>query len=289
MVIGPDPEAQLAPYHEFECTGLDDEYVQDIDTTEEIRGLLSEVRKDGETRTLQEALEWHGLEDRVVSDLSEVETDRDHKYAWALVQNNQLVKAVKRTNPNAKWDWFQVGGRWTGFLKLKPGANGEVGKPGLMTKPATAGRVDSALFGDIDIDGMRDEAGEKASETWNRVRTVAPEPWKSWDSVRTFFGDINEARDFYNNQPAIKALRKTEFWCADEFLTDHGTYVEDARNAALSTFAVLYQGTWFERGEMGWFGCVSDEKEKSVWLETFEEILSKLTPTDLVTVVDCHI
>lgn len=29
LVIGPNYEEQLAPYHEFECTGCDDEYVQD--------------------------------------------------------------------------------------------------------------------------------------------------------------------------------------------------------------------------------------------------------------------
>ena len=30
LVIGPDPERQLAPYHEFECTGMDDEYVDNV-------------------------------------------------------------------------------------------------------------------------------------------------------------------------------------------------------------------------------------------------------------------
>jgi hypothetical protein len=33
MVIGPNIETQLAPYHEFECTGIDDEYVVDVDET----------------------------------------------------------------------------------------------------------------------------------------------------------------------------------------------------------------------------------------------------------------
>lgn len=290
MVIGPDPEAQLAPYHEFECTGLDDKYVQDVDITGSILSLLTEAGQDGKTKTLQEALEYEGLENRVVSDLSEVETEGNHKYGWVLVQNNQLVRAVRRTNPNKKWDWYQVGGRWTGFLKLKPGANGEVGEPGLMTQPASAGKADSALFGDIDVEGMRNEAGEEASERWNHARKTAPDPWESWESVRNRFDAIEQARQFYNGQDAIKALCKEDMWSnKDEFLTDHDTYVENARKAALSTFAVLHKGTWFERGEMGWFGFVSDEKEKDVWLETVEEILSELAPTDLVTIVDCHI
>ena len=31
MVVGDDVDYQLAPFHEFECTGVDDEFVQNID------------------------------------------------------------------------------------------------------------------------------------------------------------------------------------------------------------------------------------------------------------------
>lgn len=37
LVVGDNVEVQLAPYHEFECTGRDDQYVQEIDETEEAR------------------------------------------------------------------------------------------------------------------------------------------------------------------------------------------------------------------------------------------------------------
>ena len=44
LVIGAHPEQQLAPFHEFECTGKNDQYVQDTDVTDE-------YRKDYEDRT----------------------------------------------------------------------------------------------------------------------------------------------------------------------------------------------------------------------------------------------
>lgn len=47
LVIGDNVEQQLQPYHEFECTGINDQYVQDIDETEE---KLAEVKSD--TRTM---------------------------------------------------------------------------------------------------------------------------------------------------------------------------------------------------------------------------------------------
>jgi len=37
LVIGNNVETQLAPFHEFECTGTDDQYVVDVDKTEEAR------------------------------------------------------------------------------------------------------------------------------------------------------------------------------------------------------------------------------------------------------------
>ena len=47
MVIGEDPEAELAPFHEFECTGLDDQYVQDVDITEEVLRQLTTFEEKG--------------------------------------------------------------------------------------------------------------------------------------------------------------------------------------------------------------------------------------------------
>lgn len=37
LVIGEDVEKQLAPFHEFECTGVNDEFVQNIDITDKVR------------------------------------------------------------------------------------------------------------------------------------------------------------------------------------------------------------------------------------------------------------
>lgn len=48
------------------------------------------------------------------------------------------------TNPNAKWDWWTIGGRWSGLLKLKPGVYYN-----------NQNRVNFAYAGDVDIDELR--------------------------------------------------------------------------------------------------------------------------------------
>lgn len=55
----------------------------------------------------------------------------------------------KTNNPNSKWDWYQIGGRWPGMLKLKNGY------------------VDQARFGDIDWIAMKKERIRDKHNQWN--------------------------------------------------------------------------------------------------------------------------
>ncbi|CAQ71573.1 hypothetical protein [Cupriavidus taiwanensis] len=66
-------------------------------------------------------------------------------------------------------------------------------------------------------------------------------------------------------------------------------YVQAARDAAGVTFAVLHDGKWYERGSMGWWGCVSDEKDTNEWYRQFAELIDGLPDDTPLTVVDCHI
>lgn len=98
-------------------------------------------------------------------------------------------------NPNSKWDWYSIGGRWSGTLVNKEGDT-----------------VSEANVSDID-----------------------------WNNTQIPFA-----------------------------------YVEP-------------NGVWKERGEMGWFACVSNEKDENVWNEEFNNFLKSLPDDAYVTVVDCHI
>jgi len=290
MVIGPDHDAQLAPYHEFECTGRVDQYVVDVDITDEFREEMANA-EDGQT-PLEYALEYYGYEDRVVADESEVDREDAHQFGWVVVRDGELVRAVKRTNPNAQWDWYEVGGRWTGMLKLKPGATGVRGVPGLGAHAAKQGYADQARMGDIDWEGMCDEAAEKAGAYWDQVRAVSPNVWESWDSVQARFpNDIAGARDFYHNQEGRRLLQQTKdlFWCEDSVLVSREEYVQEARDGAGMTYAFLKDGVWMERGSMGWWGVSTDNMPRSEWCARMREMIDSLGPDTLITIVDCHI
>lgn len=66
------------------------------------------------------------------------------KYEGYKLENGKIYYG---SNPNAKWDWYQIGGRWNGGLKVKE-KKGIKGTPGLMTSEKED--YDSALKKDIE-------------------------------------------------------------------------------------------------------------------------------------------
>jgi len=73
----------------------------------------------------------------------------------------------------------------------------------------------------------------------------------------------------------------------DDYIIPRDKYVAQCGKNAFITYAVLREGKWYARGEMGWWGISSDEKDD--WDEKFFEMLNEIPEDTLLTVVDCHI
>lgn len=162
-------------------------------------------------------------------------------------------------NPKAKWDWWQVGGRWGGSLKLK-------GAP-------PDKRVDEARAGDIDWDfmyGSTPEVRERLVRFWE-IHVEGREPADDLDK------EIAKELVLYKPQYYIDRFGSKERFVDAE--------------CAFSTYAVLRYGEWRGQGRMLMFGC-SDEKNGAAadWATGFRaEFIDKLDPDDIVAIVDCHI
>lgn len=300
MVIGDDFEKQLAPYHEFECTGTDNEYVLDVDKTEEFKKEWEDHKNDYSTQA-EFAYEWYGW--KSANNRGELDLSDEHKYGYVLVNDEGVVeKAVDRTNPSAKWDWYQLGGRWSGLLKLKEGAEGVVGPPSFFGTPASEGYVDQAKKGDIDFEGMYAEAERKAHKKYDLLErlTEGLTPPMTWKETLEQYGTgrIDEAREYLQNSPWMKAVNKSDelrtfFGDIVEDMCVHtggrNAYVEKSRCSAITTFAVVKDGVWYEKGEMGWWGIVTNEKDQQDWNQKFMDLIEGLPDETLITIVDCHI
>lgn len=106
-------------------------------------------------------------------------------------QGNRLISY----NPNSKWDWWEIGGRWDGIIRN----NRQSSKNGF---------------------------------------------------------NFNEKHYTLNNN-TVKV---------EQLINDCQQY----------PFAIVApDGEWYEKGKMGWWACVADEKEKDLWEKQCREVFEK--------------
>lgn len=283
MVFGEDAEKQLAPFQENNMGNCPGEYMEFSDETDYINKEWGE--EDQETRGQYNndieayAADYHGYK----------KDEETGKYGYW-------------ENPNKKWDYYQLGGRWSGHFKLKAGSEGNVGRRGLFSSEPEAGYVDSARKCDIDFGPMRTNAAKEGEEKYDEVISIVGDSIKEmhdWTYVRQnlFSGEIELARDFYNSQIAPTRLKewnskneyKNSFLNLEDFKMTREEYSKKCSDAAISSFAVIKDGVWYEKGEMGWWGITSDEKEQSDWNREFNDLLDSLPEETVISLYDCHI
>lgn len=270
----------LAPYQENNMGDCPEQYLSFYDATDEVVEHYSKL-SDEERKEYPDLLAYA----------------KDYWGYTNRAKEGEEPKFGHFENVNAKWDWWSIGGRWSGFLKTK--GEPALGSTGLMGMHYSRedGSTDFAQVCDIDWDAMMDEAGREAAERYDLVRPVmdASEPYVAFDVFRDQHENIDAARKAYWDQPVIEAVRANEEarvaagWGMDlaSFLVSRDEYVERARRSAIVPFAILDDEGWHERGEMGWWAIVNNEDEN--WEEVASERLLNLNPYHYVTVVDCHI
>ena len=359
LVTGDDVDAAMAPFHEFECMGRDDQYVRDMDVTAEnlaeyrdgtvaclvdgeghavlkfddrffrdptpeeneklghcpgsgcVDGMVFRSQDWGDGRRYRTKVHFTPdgwtEEDRPISNLysfrqylendewpmvspeTKLDIGDEHKYRYCrLTADGEVMQLVRRTNPNAKWDWFVPGGRFDGLL-LKDGSTQA-----------------SARAGDVDWETLRRTAAEEAAALYDSVRhslekahgTAVTDdfcgyrPWSEFQA-KVDVDDLafTEAREQYMAQWQVQAAMSAvpEVYNLDAFLGGRDAYVRAAEDRAGVTFAILDKGEWKERGHMGWFGCATGASDRVAWDAEFRKFVETLDPDTRITIVDCHI
>lgn len=183
LIIGPDPDKQLAPF----------------DEQREVEPHMAEC--------------WN--------------CDGDPEYQ-PCAECKDVGKLMSTTNPDGKWDYWRIGGRYRGFLRLHPGADGQLSELAWEYKDFPGhdedwtDRADQALRGAVDLSRIQAEC---------------------WDGERPY-----------------------------------------------RTYAVVAEGAWKGRGDMGWFGCSRNERMSDVeWCEWWDRLVGGMPDDMLLTVADCHV
>lgn len=311
-----DLEKKMAPYHEFECTGLNNEYVVDVDITSRVLQEYEEnttrcvVFPDGTIKS-KYSDEFHTtgdfvlpdgclLEDRPLKDVYKTDIeyvqhyrnysivefgetpdlDDAHKYGYiALNEDGTLNRVIDRTNPNAKWDWYVVGGRWSGYFFSK---NCDIKEDILLKK-------------NLDKKRMYDEHINVYNSLFDKYESLLGEDiMPTFGEFKARYENIEEARTAYWSNPVIQRFKKSDdfkfHWNLEEFGVGREAYVQQMADSSTTPFAFIdLDGNWREKGNMGWFGISIDNKDQSEWSQGFWEYFDSVPEDTCMILVDCHI
>ena len=257
LIIGENPEEQLAPFDE----GL--EVPEYLVSEGELKDswIVKEFIKQGRLKP-----EFKGEEL-----LSIIHAEWSDGADYSL-QGEELFRKTTR-NPKSKWDWYLLGGRWTGSLILKLDRAGVVGKPGLNTLPASGGRADQALKGDVDFKVMDRDVLNTAEELYDSF--------------------------IYKGRPEDRGLAYFQFGISAVKVEVSQEYPDGwrvptkeewlERQDGLLLHAILHEGEWLEIGEMHMFGVVTEKIEEREWIEKCRSLIQNLDDGALLSVYDLHI
>lgn len=185
-------------------------------------------------------------------------------------------------NPNSKWDWYTIGGRFSGELELT-----EEGRLNAV------GEIEKKYHIDIDLKNLYEDSD------YLRYVDTAPLKYIQWFTPLSPI-EKEELRRWWEINVEDDELRNGEerdahfFWNPDWFrrrYKDADTYIKIKE---MTTFfaVVTPDGEWHEPSKMGWFACTDGEPEDELqWdLNFYENFIKPNIDSDLIcTVVDCHI
>lgn len=252
LVIGENWEEQLEPYWELDLPNKEME--KDPRAVFEVK-IKEEDLEEEFRKFLVDPEKQKYMQENKLSYSSSSEWLKD----WhGFVYSSEHKAYGYWHNPKAKWDWHKMGGRWCGFFKLKEGKKGlALGQPGAGDNEPEFDS-DQALKGDIDWDFMLSHNTKEAEKRWEEMKND---------------GKLTDD-DKYWRYSCEKGETK------EEYIKERST---------VSTFAVVKDSVWYERGKMDWWGIVTDEKEHDKWNEEWTKLVMSLPDDTLLTIVDCHI
>jgi hypothetical protein len=154
-------------------------------------------------------------------------------------------------NPNSKWDWNVIGGRWSNTLPIKNKVLDTI-TTNYADDPNSFERIENIIFN----------------------KNLCEEEIKA---CKTDYKYLIAEGSYYSPKYYKKRYPTFE------------SYLESRSN--FTTYALLTSdGVWHEPAEMGWFGISSASPEQETeFKRTYDKLIKKEDPKNYFVLVDCHI
>lgn len=153
-------------------------------------------------------------------------------------------------NPNAKWDYWTIGGRWSGIIKDNLGFKADQSRIKDLNFNLDQGKYEYAIrFWEINVEKQKLLPGEEEEEYFC----------------------------FYTPEYYLNRYKSKEEYATSE--AEFSTFA-----------LITPDGQWHERGSMGWFGFDDSDRESiQDFRDFFKKTIDTTNPEYFLTIVDCHI
>jgi hypothetical protein len=180
---------------------------------------------------------------------------------------NGTGQVMSTYNPDFKWDWYAIGGRWNGYLN---DYDPEQDPDNFETCICCGGSGNRSDMVEVVVDPKTGQENRKFKDAWAKQCNGCN---GCHGTGKTLKYSSQWPQQDSNVMPVAEVLKKIKSKGGQKYIP----------------FAILSpNGVWHERGEMGWWGIVSNEKKGKNWSKEAKVILQKYK--DMVAVVvDIHI
>lgn len=267
VVVSDDYRKALEPYCEN-----DENYYEPTDCTKDYVGLTIAELKD----------EYFNI---VTTDEDEQKRIRD-KQDYARFNGNELVRAIRFYNPNAKYDYYREQTYFSG--------NSEENDIVFKKEYEHIRDTDTIKLKYLDFPAMLEKEKKRRRELYQRyVEILGHVPnFKTWDMLKKEYGEDfpkkEKNRDIYWNQPDVKAYndKMCSWGNPDEFMCTEQEYVD---KTTYPISQIVTDDEWIAQYEVGWFAVTYNEIPAKEYNKRVDEALAKIDPETNVYIMDCHI
>ena len=256
LVIGDDPEGQLEPYDENTEV---EEYDRECSCGERKAMMAAREKVDKEYKTIEDL-----RKEFAKKPIKERTEENWRKFIGKYERmEKKFIKEIG-INPDPKCSSCKGTGIYKSTYnpKSKWDWYSEGGRyDGMFILKSTGKKANSGIMKDIDWKGMEKRNREEAGKHYDKIMAEVKAGKEPIDMLEFIYGiKTGQTRAEFTKD------------CVDQ-----------------STFAVVMDGEWYEKGKMGWWAIVTDEMDDKKWRTMWKKMVMGLPPDTLLTCYDCHI
>lgn len=192
-------------------------------------------------------------------------------------------------NPQGHFDNYKIGGRWSGYFKLKPGEQGFLGDTSILEEPRNLhGYADSCFLHQVDIAGMQQDAAKQAGIEYDGAQQIINDRTLIMLDDLLQNNDSYAARQEYMRNKVVFDLNMHNFQDHYLYHLSREDFIQFKIDCTMVSHAMLVCDSWHENPRPRHIYTQKEAQQQKQWAEFFWKQINSLDPNTRLTLLDCH-